>query len=316
MIAHQGRLSSRLGALLDLVRDAAFYAEQRDHPLVTADDVSHAIAQKVYRANLIEERIGRMIAEGTLLIATDGEAVGQVNGISVLATGDHAFGRPSRITVRTFSGEPGVVDIEREAKLGGPIHSKGVMILTGYLAGRFAHDRPLALSASITFEQHYEEVEGDSASSAELLALLSSVAGIPLTQAIAVTGSVNQRGEIQPVGGINEKIEGFFDVCRARGLTGRQGVLIPEPNVRHLMLREDVVQAVRDGRFHVHAVSTVDESLEILSGRPAGARGPGRTFPEGSFNAAVERALAENVERLKTLRGDSRGASANRASAG
>jgi lon-related putative ATP-dependent protease len=308
MIAHQGRLSSRLGALLDLVRDAAFYAEQRGHPRVTAEDVSHAIAQKVYRANLIEERIGRTIAEGTLLIATAGEALGQVNGISVLATGDHAFGRPSRITARAFSGEPGVVDIERESKLGGPIHSKGVMILTGFLAGRFARERPLALSASITFEQHYEEVEGDSASSAELLALLSSLAGIPLTQAIAVTGSVNQQGEIQPVGGINEKIEGFFEVCRARGLDGRQGVLIPEANARHLMLREDVVQAVRDGRFHIHAVSTVDESLEVLSGRPAGARGPDGAFPEGSCNAAVERALAENVERLKALRADSHGA--------
>ncbi len=316
MIAHQGRLSSRLGAILDLVRDAVFYAEQRGHPRVTAEDVSHAIAQKVYRANLIEERIGRTIAEGTLLIATDGEEVGQVNGISVLATGDHAFGRPSRITVRTFSGEPGVVDIEREAKLGGPIHSKGVMILTGFLAGRFARERPLALSASITFEQHYEEVEGDSASSAELLALLSSLAGIPLTQAIAVTGSVNQRGDIQPVGGINEKIEGFFDVCRARGLDGRQGVLIPAANVRHLMLREDVVQAVRDGRFHIHAVSTVDASIEVLSGRPAGERGPDGAFPEGSFNAAVERTLAENVERLKALRADAHGAPANRASAG
>jgi predicted ATP-dependent protease len=182
------------------------------------------------------------------------------------------------------------------------------MILTGFLAGRFAHERPLALSASITFEQHYEEVEGDSASSAELLALLSSLAGIPLTQAIAVTGSVNQQGEIQPVGGINEKIEGFFEVCRARGLDGRQGVLIPEANARHLMLREDVVQAVRDGRFHIHAVSTVDESLEVLSGRPAGARGPDGAFPEGSCNAAVERALAENVERLKALRADSHGA--------
>jgi lon-related putative ATP-dependent protease len=311
LVAHQGRLSSRLGALLDFIRDAAFYAERHLHACVTAEDVSHAIEQKVYRSNLIEERLGRMIAEGTLLITTDGEAIGQVNGISVLSTGDHAFGRPSRITVRTYSGEPGVVDIEREAKLGGPIHSKGVMILTGFLAGRYARERPLALSASVTFEQLYEEVEGDSASSAELYALLSSLSGIPLSQSIAVTGSVNQRGEIQPVGGINEKIEGFFDVCRARGLTGRHGVMIPEANARHLMLREDVVQAVREGQFHVHAVSTVDEGLEILSGRPAGERsGPRGAFPEGSFNAAVERALAENVERLKALRANSHGAAA------
>jgi predicted ATP-dependent protease len=308
MVAHQQRLSSRLGTLLDVVRDAAFYARERGHGQVTGDDVDHAIGQKIYRSNLIEERVGRMIQEGTLLIATDGDAVGQVNGISVMSTGDHAFGRPSRITARTFAGEPGIVDIERESKLGGRIHSKGVMILTGFLAGRFAHERPLALSASITFEQQYEEVDGDSASCAELLALLSSLAGIPLSQSIAVTGSVNQRGEIQPVGGINEKIEGFFDVCRARGLTGRQGVVIPGTNVRHLMLRKDVVDAVRDGTFHVHAVSTVDQGLEILSGRPAGERTePRAPFPAGSFNAAVEQALADNLERLKALRTNSHG---------
>jgi len=307
-VAHQGRISSRLGALLDLVRDAAFYAGQRGAARVGAADVSDAIAQKIYRANLVEERVGRMIAEGTLLIATEGEAVGQVNGIAVLSTGDHAFGRPARITVRTFSGEPGVLDIEREAKLGGPVHSKGVLILTGFLSGRYARERPLALSASVTFEQQYEEVEGDSASSAELYALLSSLAGIPLAQAIAVTGSVNQRGEIQPVGGVNEKIEGFFDVCRARGLDGRHGVLIPEANARHLMLREDVVEAVRAGRFHVWAVSSVDEGMEILSGMPAGERGADGAFPPGSVNAAVERTLAENVERLKALRASGSGA--------
>jgi predicted ATP-dependent protease len=301
-VAHQGRLTSRLGELLDLIRESSYWAEQSHRPLVSAEDVSRAIREKTYRANLIEERIGRMISEGALLIATESEAVGQINGISVLALGDHAFGRPSRITARTFSGEPGVVDIEREAKLGGPIHSKGVMILTGFLAGRYARERPLALSASITFEQQYEEIEGDSASSAELYALLSSLSGIPLRQELAVTGSVNQQGEVQPVGGINEKIEGFFDVCRARGLTARQGVLIPEGNVRHLMLREDVVEAVREERFHVYAVSTVDEGLELLTGREAGAPGADGRFPEGSFNWAVEQALAANVARLKELR--------------
>jgi len=317
MVAHQQRLSSRLGTLLDVVRDAAFYARERRHGQVTGDDIDHAIAQRVYRSNLIEERVGRMIQEGTLLIATDGDAVGQVNGISVMSTGDHAFGRPSRITARTFAGEPGIVDIERESKLGGRIHSKGVMILTGFLAGRFARERPLALSASITFEQQYEEVDGDSASCAELLALLSSLAGIPLSQSMAVTGSVNQQGEIQPVGGINEKIEGFFDVCRARRLTGRQGVVIPETNVRHLMLRKDVVEAVRDGTFHVHAVSTVDEGLEILSGRPAGERAePRAPFPAGSFNAAIEQALADNLERLRALRTNSHGVALTRSGSG
>ncbi len=302
LVPHQERLTSQLGELLDLVREAAFWAEQRGQELVTANDVRHAIAQKTYRANLVDERIGRLIAEGTLLVDTDGEAAGQVNGISVLALGDHACGRPSRITARTYTGKPGVLDIEREAKLGGPVHSKGVMILAGFLAGRYARERPLALSASLALEQHYEEVEGDSASSAELYALLSSLAGIPLSQSLAVTGSVNQRGEIQAVGGINEKVEGFFDVCRARGLTGRQGVIIPQANARHLMLREDVVEAVRDGKFRIHATATVDEGLALLSGREAGTPGRDGRFPEGTFNAAVERALEANVARLRELR--------------
>jgi lon-related putative ATP-dependent protease len=302
LVPHQERLTSQLGELLDLVREAAFWAEQRQRDLVTAEDVQHAIAQKTYRANLVDERIGRLIAEGTLLVDTDGEAVGQVNGISVLMLGDHACGRPARITARTFTGKPGVLDIEREAKLGGRVHSKGVLILSGFLAGRYARERPLALSASLALEQQYEEVDGDSASSAELYALLSSVAAIPLSQSLAVTGSVNQRGDIQAVGGINEKIEGFFDVCTARGLTGRQGVVIPAANARHLMLREDVVEAVRAGKFHVHAIATVDEGLTLLSGRDAGAPGPDGRFPEGSFNAAVERALEANVARLKELR--------------
>jgi lon-related putative ATP-dependent protease len=305
LVADQGRLTSRLGDVLDLIRESAFWAGQRGHPHVRGEDVSDAIARKVERENLLEERTRRLIGEGVLLVDTDGAAVGQVNGIAVLSLGDRAFGRPSRITARTFAGEPGVVDIEREAKLGGRIHSKGVMILSGFVAGRYAREQPLALSASLAFEQHYEEIDGDSASSAELYALLSSLTGIPLDQGLAVTGSVNQLGEVQPVGGINEKIEGFFDVCRARGLTGRQGVVIPEANARHLMLREDVVQAVREGKFHVHAVSTVDEGLTLLTGRSAGRRGPDGRFPEGSVNAAVEEALEANVKRLRALRTDS-----------
>ncbi len=299
LVAHQGRLSSRLGGLLDLVRESAAWAQRAQHAAVTGADVERAIAQKIRRSNLVEEHVARSIAEGTLLIATEGTAVGQVNGISVLATGDHAFGRPARITVRTYTGAPGVVDIEREAKLGGRSHSKGVMILTGFLAGRYAHDRPLALSASIAFEQQYEEIDGDSASSAELYALLSSLTGIPLAQHLAVTGSVNQQGEIQAVGGINEKIEGFFDVCRARGGGARHGVVIPESNVRHLMLREDVAEAVRREAFEVWAVSTVDEGLALLCGREAGERGADGRFPAGSINAAVEAALEQNAERLR-----------------
>jgi lon-related putative ATP-dependent protease len=309
LVEHQDRLSARLGVLQDVVREAAVLAAQRGADLVERVDVDRALAERIRRVNLLEERLGRLVSEGSLLIATEGDAVGQVNGISVLSTGDHAFGRPSRITVRTYSGAPGVVDIEREAKLGGRIHSKGVMILTGFLAGRYARERPLTLAASIAFEQQYEEIEGDSASSAELYALLSSLAGIPLSQALAVTGSVNQQGEIQPVGGINEKIEGFFDVCRRRGLTGRQGVLIPAANVRHLMLRDDVVAAIRAERFQVWTVSTVDEGLALLSGREAGERREGR-YPAGTFNAAVDDALAAGVVRLRQLRGDGAAAAA------
>jgi lon-related putative ATP-dependent protease len=313
LVADQARLTSRMGELRDLIREAAFWAGRRDHGLVDAGDVDQAVAQRIHRANLLEERVQRLIDEGTLMIATEGEAVGQVNGISVLVAGDHTFGRPSRITVRSFAGEPGVVDIEREAKLGGRVHAKGVMILTGFLAGRYARERPLALSASIAFEQHYEEIEGDSASSAELYALLSSLSGIPLAQSIAVTGSVNQHGQIQPVGGVNEKIEGFFDVCRTRGLSGRHGVVVPAANARHLMLRDDVVDAVREGRFNVWAVATVDEGLELLTGRPAGERGADGRFPAETVNAAVDEALARNVERLRQLRVDGAGTPGTRA---
>ena len=304
-VEHQERLSARLGLLLDLIRESAYCAERDDHALASGTDVMRAIEQRTQRANLLEERVGRAISEGTLLLATHGEAVGQVNGISVIVAGDYAFGRPCRITARTFCGEPGVVDIEREAKLGGRVHSKGVMILSGFLAGRYAHAHPLALSASIAFEQQYVEVDGDSASAAELYALLSSLAGIALTQGIAVTGSVNQLGEIQPVGAINEKIEGFFDACRLRGLTGGQGVLIPEANVRHLMLRDDVIQAVREEAFHIYAVRTVDEGLELLSKHEAGQIASDGRYPDGSFNAAVSQALIRNLEQLKAVRASS-----------
>jgi predicted ATP-dependent protease len=302
LVADQGRLSARLGDLLDTVREAAFWAEQAGRPLVTGTDVQRAVAERVHRADLAQERFAQLLADGTLAIATEGEVVGQVNGIAVIDLGEHAFGRPVRITARTYSGEPGVVDIEREAKLGGRIHSKGVLILTGFVAGRFARELPLALAASLTFEQQYEEVDGDSASSAELYALLSSVAGIPLRQDIAVTGAVNQHGEILPVGAINAKVEGFFDACRVRGLTGRQGVMIPAPNARHLMLREDVVEAVRAARFHVWTVTSVDEGLELLTGRPAGAPDAAGHYPEASVNGAVVRTLAASVERLRQLR--------------
>jgi len=303
-VAHQGRLSARLGETLELVRESAFFAGRSGHDLVEAEDVRYAVAQRVRRSNLVEEHVARALAEGVLIVATDGDAVGQVNGISVSTLGDYTFGRPARITARVYSGKPGVVDIEREAKLGGRIHSKGVMILTGYLAGRHARDRPLALAASIAFEQQYDEVEGDSASAAELLALLSSLTAIPLTQSLAITGSVNQRGDIQPIGGVNEKIEGFFDLCRARGLDGRHGVVIPAANLRHLMLRDEVVEAVARDQFRIHAITHIDEAIGLLTGRVAGEAGADGTFPPGSFNAEVDRALAAHVATLRALRGD------------
>ncbi len=225
------------------------------------------------------------------MIDTGGAVVGQVNGLSVYSLGDISFGKPSRITAKTFLGRGGVINIERESEMSGPIHNKGVMILSGYLGSKYAQDKPLSLSASLCFEQSYEGVEGDSASSTELYAILSSLADLPVKQNIAVTGSVNQKGEIQPIGGVNFKIEGFFQVCQAKGLTGEQGVLIPQLNLPNLMLREDVVQAVRQGKFHIYCARTIDEGIEILTGAPAGERRKDGTYPEGTVNAAVEERL-------------------------
>jgi predicted ATP-dependent protease len=230
--------------------------------------------------------------------------VGQVNGLSVYDLGDFSFGRPSRISARVFLGQSGIINIEREAKLSGKTHSKGVLILTGYLGGRYAREIPLSLSASLCFEQNYGEVEGDSASAAELIALLSSFSDIPIDQGIAITGSVNQRGELQAIGGVNEKIEGFYAVCKALGLTGKQGVIIPQRNIKHLMLKEEVVEAAASGRFHVYAASNVDEAMEILTGLPSGELQPDGMYPSGTINAAVMRRLADMGEKLRALETD------------
>jgi predicted ATP-dependent protease len=243
------------------------------------------------RASRLEERSREMILRDVSLIATEGSEVGQVNGLSVVDLAGHAFGRPSRITARVGPGSGKIVDIEREVELGGPVHSKGVLILSGFIVGRYALDAPMSLQASLVFEQSYGGVEGDSASVAELCALLSALAGLPLRQDLAVTGSVNQHGHVQAIGGVNEKIEGFFDVCAARGLSGRQGVLIPAANVQHLMLRSDVVQVCKDRKFSVYAIHTVDEAITLLSGRAAGSRGPDNHYAEGSVNLAVEACL-------------------------
>jgi predicted ATP-dependent protease len=229
----------------------------------------------------------------------EGEAVGQVNGLAVVDLGDIRFGRPSRITAKTYMGKSGVIDIERESKMSGRIYEKGVLILSGYLGAKYAQERPLSVTASLCFEQSYEGIDGDSASSAELYALLSSLSGVPIRQGIAVTGSVNQNGQIQPIGGVNQKIEGFFDLCKARGLTGKQGVMIPVQNVKNLMLRGDVVQAVADGQFRIYAVSTIDEGIEILTGYPAGMRDDGGRFEQETVNFLVESRLKELAEGLR-----------------
>jgi lon-related putative ATP-dependent protease len=295
----QEKLSTHFGALADIIREANFWATQDGAAQVGAPHVRKALEAKIYRSNLIEERINEMIERDMLLIDTAGQTVGQVNGLSVLSLGDYHFGKPSRITASITPGREGIIDIEREVELGGPIHSKGVLILSGYLAQQFAQDKPLTLSARLVFEQSYEGVDGDSASSTELYALLSALSGLPIKQGIAVTGSVNQHGEVQAIGGVNQKIEGFFDVCKAKGLTGEQGVIIPQSNVRHLMLREDVVQAAAEKRFSIWPVKTTDEGIEILTGVPAGERGPDGHFPEGTVNYRVEKRLREFAERLK-----------------
>lgn len=299
LIEDQKRLSSRFLDIADIIREASFYGEQESRDRVSRSHVEQAIEARIYRSNKMEQRIQEMIEENTLLVDTEGAVEGQLNGLSVYLMGDHAFGKPSRVTVRTYLGKSGVINIEREAKLSGPIHDKGVMILAGFLGDRFAQDKPLSLAASICFEQSYSGVEGDSASSTELYGLLSSLAGVPIRQEIAVTGSVNQRGQIQPIGGVNEKIEGFYAVCKARALTGNQGVLVPIQNVKNLMLKEEVIAAVRDGKFHIWAVATVDEGIEILTGVPAGQRQEDGSWPEGSVNQRVDKRLREMAETLR-----------------
>ena len=288
----QEKLSLQFGELTNLVRVASYWAGQAGASTVSAEHVRSALDQQIYRSNLYEERIQELISRDILLVDVAGEAVGQVNGLAVQAFADYQFGRPSRITASVGVGREGVVDVEREAQLGGHLHSKGVLILSGFLVDRFAREQPLALSARLVFEQSYEEVDGDSASSTELYALLSGLSDLPIRQELAVTGSVNQRGQIQAIGGVNEKIEGFFAVCRAKGLSGRQGVLIPAANAKNLMLKDDVVDAVRAGKFHIHAVSTVDEGIALLTGRAAGERGPDGHFPSETVNGRIEARLA------------------------
>ncbi|MBI4571553.1 MAG: AAA family ATPase, partial [Chloroflexi bacterium] len=298
LVEHQGKLSTRFIDIGDLLTEADFWAGKGASDLVRAEHVERAIEEKVYRSNLLEERVHELIEDGTVLIDTQAAVVGQVNGISVYELGDYRFGRPSRITARVSLGRGQVVSIDREIQLSGRLHNKGFAIVNGYLHGKYAQERPLSLTASIGFEQTYDEVEGDSASAAELYALLSALADAPVKQGIAVTGSVNQRGEVQPIGAVNDKIEGFYAVCKARGLTGEQGVVIPKANVQHLMLKREVVDACRAGRFHVWVVSNVDEGIEVLTGVPAGAPGGRGRYPAGTINRLVTDRLAQMSRRV------------------
>jgi len=295
----QQKLSTRFAEVADIVREANFYATQENSNLVTGNHVEKAIEEKIYRSKLIQEKIQEMIKRGILLIDTDVEKVGQVNGLSVMGLGDFAFGNPSRVTASIGLGREGVIDIEREAKMGGPIHTKGVLILSGYLNEKYARDKPLSLSARLVFEQSYGGVEGDSASSTELYAMLSALSGLPIKQSIAVTGSVNQKGEVQAIGGVNEKIEGFFEVCKAEGFSGQQGVMIPDSNIQNLMLKEEIVDAVKAGKFHIYSAKTIDEGIEVLTGVKAGERRQDGNFEEGTVNYRVDKQLKEMAEKLK-----------------
>lgn len=287
----QKKISTRFHIIADIVRESSYWAGKDGRKSVGREAVEKAVLERFERVSLIEKKIQEMIQEGTIMIDTEGRVVGQVNGLSVYDMGQFMFGKPSRITARTAMGRAGVINIEREADMSGNTHNKGVLILGGYLRGKYAQDKPFALSASLAFEQSYSGVDGDSASSTEVYAILSSLSQVPLRQDIAVTGSLNQKGEIQPIGGVNEKIEGFFGVCKAKGLTGSQGVIIPRQNVQDLMLRRDLVEAVAEGRFHVYPISTIDEGIELLTGMEAGQRKEDGAFEEGTLNSLVDMEL-------------------------
>lgn len=302
-VGDQEKLSSRFAWVKELVEEAEYWTRKEGVALVSAQHVEKAIEERRFRHNLPDERIREMIERGVIMIDVDGEVVGQVNGLSVYILGDVTFGKPTRITCKTFLGRGGVINIERESQLSGKTHDKGVLILSGYMGWRYAQDSPLSLSASLCFEQSYEGIDGDSASSTELYCLLSSLSDVPIKQNIAVTGSVNQKGEIQPIGGVNQKIEGFFQICQTKGLNGKQGVMIPRLNLKNLMLRPEIVAAVQKGKFHIYAVKTIDEGIEVLTGVEAGKRRKSGTYPENSINYRVDKQLKEMATKLKTFYG-------------
>ena len=294
-------MTANIQAIVDLLQEADHLAEEAGAAVIGAEHVEEAIDAQIFRINRVAELMQEEVLRKTINVQTQGEAVGQINGLSVLQLGNQPFGQPSRITATVRMGRGDVVNIEREVNMSGPIHSKGVLILASFLNARYAIDRPLALSASLVFEQSYGGVDGDSASSTELYVLLSAIGSLPIRQSLAVTGSVDQLGRVQAIGGVNEKIEGFFDLCKARGLTGDQGVLIPAANVKHLMLRQDVVDAVAAGKFHVYPVDHVDQGIELLTGLPAGARDAKGRYPKGSVNRLVDDRLNDIAKKRQAL---------------
>lgn len=298
------KITTKFGVIADLIREANYWASVDGSEIVKYEHVKKAIEESFERRKMIEDKIKELIIKGVILVDVTGERVGQVNGLTIYEMGDYRFGRPVRITASVSMGRAGIINIERESNLSGRIHDKGVLILAGYLRGKYAQDKPLTLSASICFEQSYSGIDGDSASSTELYALLSAISGLPIKQGIAVTGSVNQKGDIQPIGGVNEKIEGFFDVCKAKGLTGEQGVIIPKRNVDDLMLRDDVVEAVEKGMFHIYPVETIDEGIEILTGVKAGRRLKNGNFESGTVNYLVDKRLREISKGLRKFSSD------------
>lgn len=296
---HQDKLSTKFSAVNDLVRESHYWATKAKSDVIKDEHVSKAVDEKVFRVNRVEERIREMMLDDTLIVDTAAATVGQINGLAVLDLGDYSFGKPSRITARTYTGKAGIVNIERETKMSGKIHEKAIFIISSYLGSKYAVKNPISLSAFITFEQLYEMIEGDSATCAELYALLSSISSTPLKQSFAVTGSMDQNGDVQPIGGVNQKIEGFFDLCRMRGLNGSHGVIIPKRNQKNLMLKEEVMEAVQDGRFSIYTIDRMEEGLEILTGMKAGELQEDGTYPEGTINYLVTKRLTEISEALE-----------------
>ncbi len=304
LAADQDKLSTQFAAISDIILEANHYASSNGSDYITSEYIGKAIEAKVYRSNMIEEKLGEMIERGSILVDTEGEKVGQVNGLAVMGIGDHMFGKPSRITASVGLGKAGIIDIEKKAEMGGPTHTKGVHILTGFLTSRYAKEHPLSLTARLVFEQNYGGVDGDSASSTETYAMMSALSGIPIKQHFAVTGSVNQKGQVQAIGGVNQKIEGYFDLCKFRGLDGEHGVMIPVSNVKNLMLREDVVEAVKEGKFHIYPATTIDEGIEVLTGVPAGEADEEGNYPEGTINYLVQKKLDEMAAKQKSKKND------------